>query len=87
MVQINDQLVALNRSQLEATLKFAKITSETVEKFAGLQFQAAKSAFADGVKTAKQLGAVKDASELAAIGEKLVPAHLGEGTGLCQERL
>jgi phasin family protein len=68
MVQINDQLVALNRSQLDATLKLAEITSETVEKFAGLQFQAAKGVFADGVKTAKQLGAVRDASELAAIG-------------------
>lgn len=71
MVQINDQLVALNRSQLDATLKLAEITSETVEKFAGLQFQAAKSVFADGVKTAKQLGAVRDASELAAIGGSL----------------
>jgi Cu/Ag efflux pump CusA len=68
MVQINDQLVALNRSQLEATLRFTQIASEAVERFAGLQFQAAKSAFADGVKTAKQLGAVKEASELAAIG-------------------
>jgi phasin family protein len=71
MVQINDQLVALNRSQLEATLKFTQIASEAVERFAGLQFQAAKSAFADGMKTAKQLGAVKEASELAAIGGSL----------------
>jgi len=71
MVQINDQLVALNRSQLEATLKFTEIASEAIERFAGLQFHAAKSAFADGVKTAKQLGAVKEASELAAIGGSL----------------
>jgi len=71
MVQINDQLAALNRSQLEAALKFAEIASETVEKLAGLQFQAAKSAFSDGVKTAKQLGSVKDAGELATFGTSL----------------
>ncbi len=71
MVQLNDQLVALNRSQLEATLKFAEIASETVEKLADLQFRVAKTAFADGVKTAKQLGAVKDASELAALSGSL----------------
>ncbi len=71
MVQINDQVMALNRSQLEATLKFAEITSETVEKLADLQFRVAKTAFADGVKTAKQLGAVKDASELATLSGSL----------------
>jgi phasin family protein len=71
MVQINEQLVALNRSQLEVALRFAEITSETVEKLADLQFRVAKSAFADGVKTAKQLGAVKDASELAALSGSL----------------
>jgi len=67
MVQINDQLAALNRSQLEATLKFAEITSESAEKLADLQFRVARTAFADGVKTAKQLGAAKDASDLAAL--------------------
>jgi phasin family protein len=71
MVQTNDQVLALNRSQLEATLKFAEITSDAVEKLADLQFKVAKSAFAEGVRTAKQLGAVKDASELAALGGSL----------------
>lgn len=71
MVQMNDQLLALNRSQLEATLRFAEITSDTVEKLADLQFKVAKSAFADGVRTAKQLGAVKDGSEFAALSGSL----------------
>lgn len=71
MVQMNDQLLALNRSQLEATLRFAEITSDTVEKLADLQFKVAKSAFADGVRAAKQLGAVKDGSEFAALGGSL----------------
>jgi phasin family protein len=65
MVQINDQLVSLNRAQLETALKFAEIGSEGIEKLVDLQFKTAKSAFADGLKAAKQLGAIKDAGELA----------------------
>jgi phasin family protein len=71
MIQINEQLVALNKSQLEAALRFGEITSDTLEKLADLQLRTAKTAFADGVKTAKQLGAVKDASEFAAVGGAL----------------
>jgi len=67
MVQVNDQLATLSRSQLEATLRFAELTSEAIEKLADLQFRVARTAFTDGVKTAKQLGAVKDASELAGL--------------------
>lgn len=68
MVQMNDQLVALNRAQLETALKFAEIGSEGVEKLVDLQFRTAKNAFADGLRAAKQLGAVKDATELSAFG-------------------
>jgi phasin family protein len=71
MVQINEQLTALNKSHLDAALRFTEITSESLEKLADLQFKMAKTAFADGVKTAKQLGTVKDASELAAVGGAL----------------
>ncbi|HTS54746.1 MAG TPA: phasin family protein [Burkholderiales bacterium] len=68
MVQVNEQLAALSKSQLEATLRFTEIASESLEKLADLQFRTAKTAFADGLKTARQLGTVKDPSELAAVG-------------------
>ena len=68
MVQANEHMAALNKSQLDAALRFTEITAESLEKLVDLQFKTAKSAFADGLKTAKQLGAVKDASELAALG-------------------
>lgn len=67
MVQMNDQLVALNRAHLETALKFAEIGSEGIEKLVDLQFRAAKSAFADSLKTAKQLGA----TELSTFGGSL----------------
>ena len=71
MVQMNDQLVALNRAQLETAFKFAEIGSEGVERLIDLQFRTVKNAFADGVKAAKQLGAVKDAAELSTFGGSL----------------
>jgi phasin family protein len=71
MVQMNDQLVALNRAHLETALKFAEIGSEGLEKLVDLQFRTAKSAFADSLKTAKQLGAIKDATELSTFGGSL----------------
>jgi phasin family protein len=71
MVQMNDQLVSLNRAQLETALKFAEIGSEGIEKLVDLQFRTAKSAFADGLKAAKQLGAIKDAGELATFSGSL----------------
>ena len=71
MVQMNDQLVALNRAQLETALKFAEIGSEGIERLVDLQFRTAKNAFADGVKVAKQLGAIKDAAELSTFSGNL----------------
>src|SRR5215470_16584220 len=71
MIQVNEQLVALNRAQLETALRFAQIGSEGIEKLVDLQFRTAKNAFADGVKVAKQLGAIKDAGELATFGGSL----------------
>ena len=71
MVQMNDQLVAINRAQVDTALKFAEIGSEGFEKLVDLQIRTAKSAFADGLKAAKQLGAIKDAGELATFGGSL----------------
>ncbi len=71
MVQVTDQLAALNKSQLEAALRFAEITAESFEKLAEVQFNAVKTAFADGVKSAKQLSTIKDPSEFPALGTTL----------------
>jgi len=68
---MNEQLVALNRAQLETALKFAEIGSVGIEKLVDLHFKTAKNAFADGVKAAKQLGAIKDAGEFASLGGNL----------------
>jgi hypothetical protein len=49
MYQASEQLMALNKAQLEAAARFAGVALQGAEKIMGLQLQAAKSAFADGL--------------------------------------
>jgi phasin family protein len=67
MVQLNEQVTALGKSQLENALKLAEVSVQGMDKFAALQLNAFKSAFADGMKTTKQLASVKDPSELSTL--------------------
>ncbi len=67
MVQVSEQVAAFSKSQLDALLKVAELAAENVEKLADVQFKAAKTAYADSVKTLKQLAAIKDPNELASV--------------------
>jgi phasin family protein len=60
MVQFNEQITALGKSQLENALKLAEISVQGFDRLAALQLNTAKSAFADGLKTTKQFSSVKD---------------------------
>jgi phasin family protein len=71
MVPVTDQMAALNKSQLDVALRFAEITAESFEKLAEVQFNAVKTAFADGVNSTKQLSTIKDPSELSTFGTTL----------------
>jgi phasin family protein len=68
MVQITEQVAAMNKSQLESAAKVAEIASDGLEKLAELQYKAIKTVFADGLKTARQFSTIKDSSEFAALG-------------------
>ena len=67
MVQVTEQVAAFNKSQLDALLRMAELAADNMEKLADVQFKAAKSAYADSVKTLKQLAAIKDVNELASV--------------------
>jgi len=71
MVQITEQVAALNKSQLDSAVKVAEIASDGLEKLADVQIKAVKSAFADGLKTVRQFSTIKDSSELATLGTTL----------------
>ena len=65
MYQTNEQLIAFNKANLEAVVRFAGIALEGAERMLEVQLKAAKSAFADGVQQAKALTDVKDVQEFA----------------------
>ena len=71
MLQLNEQVTALGKSQLENALKLAEISVQGFDKLAALQLNTVKSAFADGLKTTKQFSSIKDASEFSSIATTL----------------
>lgn len=77
---MNEQLSALNRSQLDAAVKVAEALAEHFEKLTDAQFKAAKSAYGDGVKALKQLATVKDVNEFASVTTGLAQPAFDKAT-------
>ena len=71
MYQAPEQLVALNKANLEIAMKFAGVAIHGAERMLDLQLKAAKSAYADSIENAKTIAAVKDVKELAALKDEL----------------
>jgi len=67
MNNVPEHLVATNKENLETAIAFAGITAAGAEKLIELQLRTAKNVFADAVKNAKALVAVKDVQELTEI--------------------
>jgi phasin family protein len=80
MYQGSEQLLALNKAQLEAAARFAGVALQSAEKMMDLQFQAAKSAFADGIENARALATVKDLQELTAFKDNLAQPTIEKAT-------
>ena len=80
MYQTPEQLMAWNKANLEAAVRFAGIALEGAERMLEVQLKAAKSAFADGVQQAKMLAEVKDPQEFAQLKNSLVQPSLEKAT-------
>lgn len=80
MYQASEQLMALNKAQLEAAARFAGVALQGAEKMMELQFRAAKAAFADGIENARALAAVKDLQELAALKDNIAQPSIEKAT-------
>ena len=80
MYQAPEQLVALNKANLEVAAKFAGVALQGAERIMDIQVQAAKAAFADGVENVKTLAAVKDVQQLAAIKDELAQPAIEKAT-------
>ncbi|OGA25913.1 MAG: hypothetical protein A3I02_01160 [Betaproteobacteria bacterium RIFCSPLOWO2_02_FULL_67_26] len=80
MYQTPEQLVAFNKANLEAAMKFAGVALNGAERILDLQLKAAKTAFADSVENAKTIAAVKDLQQLAALKESLAQPSIDKAT-------
>jgi phasin family protein len=80
MYQTPEQLIAMNKANLEAAMKFAGVAIEGAEKVIELQLKAAKTAFSDSFEGAKALAAVKDFQQFAALKDNLAQPSLEKAT-------
>jgi phasin family protein len=80
MYQAPEQLLALNKANLEAAVRIAGIALEGTERMLELQLKTAKSVFADGVQQAKALAEVKDIQEFARLKNTLAQPTLEKAT-------
>jgi phasin family protein len=80
MFQAPEQIMALNKANLEAAVRFAGIALEGAERMLELQLKAAKSAFADGVQQAKALTEIKDVQEIAQLRNTLTQPAMEKAT-------
>jgi len=76
-----EHLVATNKENLETVIAFAGITAAGAEKLMELQLRTAKNAFADVVKNAKALSAVKDVQELTEVQTSIAQPLADKITG------
>ena len=80
MYQTPEQLVAINKANLEVAMKFAGVALQGAERILDLQLKAAKTAFADSVENAKTIAAVKDLQQLAALKDSMAQPTLEKAT-------
>jgi phasin family protein len=80
MYQTPEQLVAMNKANLEVAMRFAGVALEGAERMIDLQLKAAKSAFSDSMESAKALASVKDIQQLTALKDNLAQPSIEKAT-------
>lgn len=80
MYQTPEQLIAMNKANMESVMRFAGVAIEGAERMMDLQMKAAKAAFADSIESAKALAAVKDFQQFAALKDNLAQPTLEKTT-------
>jgi phasin family protein len=71
MVPVSEQFAAMNKTQVETTLKLAEFAAESFEKLADVQTQAVKAAIGESLKAFKQIASAKDVGEWSAVSSGL----------------
>lgn len=85
MYQTPEQLIALNKANVETALRFAGIALEGTQRIVDLQLRAAQSALADGIQNARTLSTVRDLEQLATLKDTLVQPSLEKATAYAKQ--
>ena len=85
MYQTPDQLIALNKANVEAVLRFASVAIEGTQRLVDLQLKVAKTAVADGIQNARALSAVRDLEQLATLKDTLVQPSFEKATAYAKQ--
>lgn len=81
MTTVNEQFSQLNKSTVDAALKFAKVSVDSAEQLLALQVSTTKSALDEAAKNMLAMASVKDVQELNALRTKLAEASLEQAVG------
>ena len=85
MYQTPEQLVALNKTNVETALRFAGVALDGVERLFELQLKTAKAVLADGLQNARAITGVRDFDQLSALKDTVVQPSLEKATAYAKE--
>jgi phasin family protein len=85
MYQTPEQLIAMNKANVEAALRFASVALNGAERFMELQMNAAKSALAEGIENARALTSVRDFDQLASLKDTVVQPTFEKATAYAKQ--
>jgi len=80
MYQTPEQLIALNKSNVDAAMRLAGVALHSVEKLVDLQMETAKAALAESADSVRELTAVKDPQDLVALQDRIVQPSLDKAS-------
>jgi phasin family protein len=76
MYQTPEQLIALNKTSVDAAMRLAGVALQGVERLVGLQMETAKTALADSAESVRALAAAKDPQDLLALRDRVLQPTL-----------
>jgi len=85
MYQTPEQLIALNKAQVDAAVRLAGVALQGVEKLVDLQMQAVRSALTEGATSARALAAAKGVQDLAALQPTLLQPSIDKATSYARD--
>ena len=85
MYQTPETLIALNKANIDAALRFAGVALQGAERLIDLQLQTAKTALNDSFESARALASVRDFEQLAALKDTLVQPSVEKATAYAKQ--